>query len=394
MTNGWQTVPLRQVLKLDLTKVPLDAGTDYPMVGVYSFGRGLFLREPVSGNNTSYKFFYQLKAEHIVMSQLFGWEGALALSSEKFDGLFVSPQFPTFLCDESKLDREFLGWIMRRKSFWEDLGSRTKGMGDRRRTLNPEALFATEIPLPPLTEQRRIVAHIESLAARVNEAQDLREDAIAETNVLLHSIKSKVFETAGTTTVKDFADVQSGYAFKSEWFSATGIRLVRNVNIGHGEIRWNDTVRIPFERQNDFPAFELREGDILISLDRPLISSGLKAAKVRKQDLPSLLLQRVGRVIFKNGKVLPDYFYQWLNSPSFISSIDPGRSNGVPHISPKDVEKISFAPPPLDEQRRIVAYLDGLQVKVNALRELQVKGGEELSALMPSVLDRAFKGEL
>jgi hypothetical protein len=68
-----------------------------------------------------------------------------------------------------------------------------------------------------------------------------------------------------------------------------------------------------------------------------------------------------------------------------------------------------------DEQRRIVAYLDGLppslrfgdlrQAKVNALRGLQVKSGEELSppvhfgdgsqsALMPSVLDRAFKGEL
>ena len=48
----------------------------------------------------------------------------------------------------------------------------------------------------------------------------------------------------------------------------------------------------------------------------------------------------------------------------------------------------------LDEQRRIVAYLDGLQAKVNALREVQSASGEELSALMPSVLDRAFKGEL
>ncbi len=32
--------------------------------------------------------------------------------------------------------------------------------------------------------------------------------------------------------------------------------------------------------------------------------------------------------------------------------------------------------------------------KVNALRELQVKGGEELFALMASVLDKAFRGEL
>jgi type I restriction enzyme S subunit len=48
----------------------------------------------------------------------------------------------------------------------------------------------------------------------------------------------------------------------------------------------------------------------------------------------------------------------------------------------------------LDEQQRIVAYLDGLQVKVNALRESQSASGEELSALMPSVLDKSFKGEL
>ena len=48
----------------------------------------------------------------------------------------------------------------------------------------------------------------------------------------------------------------------------------------------------------------------------------------------------------------------------------------------------------VNKQRRIVAYLDGLQAKVNALRELQSTGGEELSALMPSILDKAFKGEL
>jgi hypothetical protein len=46
----------------------------------------------------------------------------------------------------------------------------------------------------------------------------------------------------------------------------------------------------------------------------------------------------------------------------------------------------------VNEQRRIIANLDGLQAKVNALRELQAESGKELSALMPSVLDRAFNG--
>jgi len=46
------------------------------------------------------------------------------------------------------------------------------------------------------------------------------------------------------------------------------------------------------------------------------------------------------------------------------------------------------------EHRRIVAYLDSVQARLVALRELQSATGEELSALLPSVLDKAFKGEL
>ena len=49
---------------------------------------------------------------------------------------------------------------------------------------------------------------------------------------------------------------------------------------------------------------------------------------------------------------------------------------------------------PLPEQRRIVAYLDDLQAKVDVLRRLQAETGAELDAIMPAVLDRAFKGEL
>lgn len=46
------------------------------------------------------------------------------------------------------------------------------------------------------------------------------------------------------------------------------------------------------------------------------------------------------------------------------------------------------------KQRCIVAYLDGLQRNVNLSRELQSKTQEELDALLPSMLDKAFKGEL
>ena len=46
------------------------------------------------------------------------------------------------------------------------------------------------------------------------------------------------------------------------------------------------------------------------------------------------------------------------------------------------------------EQWHIVAYFDSVQARLASLRELQSATGEELSALLQSVLDRAFTGEL
>jgi type I restriction enzyme S subunit len=48
----------------------------------------------------------------------------------------------------------------------------------------------------------------------------------------------------------------------------------------------------------------------------------------------------------------------------------------------------------VSEQRRIIAYLDNLQAKVDALKQLQAETTAELDAMLPSVLDRAFKGDL
>lgn len=149
--------------------------------------------------------------------------------------------------------------------------------------------------------------------------------------------------------VEDYLTIQNGYAFKSEWFVPNGVRLVRNVNIGHDELRWNDLACVSEVRVQEFARFELTEGDIIISLDRPLISTGLKVARLTKDDLPALLLQRVGRPQFKDNRVVPEYFFMWLNSPAFTDSIDPGKSNGVPHIAAKDIHSIRFAPPSTED---------------------------------------------
>ena len=66
----------------------------------------------------------------------------------------------------------------------------------------------------------------------------------------------------------------------------------------------------------------------------------------------------------------------------------------MPKISQPKLEALPIPVPPLAEQRRIVAELDALQVEVDALKRLQAETAKELDALLPAILDRAFKGEL
>jgi type I restriction enzyme S subunit len=168
------------------------------------------------------------------------------------------------------------------------------------------------------------------------------------------------------TKLGEVASLQNGYAFKSEWFSKSGTRLLRNANVGHGTLNWDEEVRLPESRVPEYERFRLREGDIVVSLDRPFIVTGTKVARVLASDLPALLLQRVGRFVLSSA-LHKNYLFLWINSPHFTEQIDPGRSNGVPHISSKQVEAAVLFIPPLVEQHRIVAKVDELMALCDRL---------------------------
>ena len=64
------------------------------------------------------------------------------------------------------------------------------------------------------------------------------------------------------------------------------------------------------------------------------------------------------------------------------------------NISKQKVSELLVPPHSLSEQRRIVAELDALQAEVDTLKRLQAETASQLDALLPSILDKAFKGEL
>ena len=94
--------------------------------------------------------------------------------------------------------------------------------------------------------------------------------------------------------------------------------------------------------------------------------------------------------------MLPDFLVFALNARGVREQIDElGQTTaGNIGINGGDVKSFIVAIPPITEQRRIVARLDALQEQLDALKGLQARTAAELDALLPAILDRAFRGEL
>ena len=296
---------------------------------------------------------------------------------------------------------------------------REQSRGSAQGVIGKSELGQVQIRLPPLAEQHRIVAKVDELMALCDRLEAEQTDAGAAharlVDTLLGTLTqstdaaelaanwqrlAKHFDTLFTTeasldalkqTILQLAvmgklvpqdpnqepvirrlgesvDFLNGYAFKSEWFVKSGVRLLRNANVAHGRCDWKDAAYLPQERQNEFKKFALEVGDLVLSLDRPIINTGLKIARITESDMPCLILQRVAKVSPFPGAVDMDYLYLWFNSPQFMGAINPGRSNGIPHISTKQVGDLPFVRYSLREQHRIVAKVDELMALVDRLK--------------------------
>ena len=92
----------------------------------------------------------------------------------------------------------------------------------------------------------------------------------------------------------------------------------------------------------------------------------------------------------------PDFLVVALNSRTVRAQIEElGKTTaGNIGVSGADAQSFIVPVPPLSDQRRIVAELDAPQAHVDALKRLQPETAAELDALLPAILDRAFKGGL
>ena len=166
-------------------------------------------------------------------------------------------------------------------------------------------------------------------------------------------------------------ELDTGFAFKSSGYtdSAEAVRLLRGDNIGQGQLRWDGARKWLRQMDDALADFELRENDLVLAMDRPWIAAGLKFARVRKGDLPALLVQRVARLRPKVG-VDEGYLHSVVASPDFTEHIQRiTTGTAVPHISGKQIKEFKFKLPDFGTQQALGKLLISLDDRITLLRE-------------------------
>ena len=189
VANGWKRVRLGQVMAQVSSPVTVDAITSYPNLGIYSFGRGLFQKEPISGSATSAPTLYRVHSGQFIYSRLFAFEGAYGVVTADFDGYFVSGEYPTFELDASEVIPEFLWAYFRSPTVWAQLASKSKGVGHRRQRVHAETVLAHSVMLPPLESQLQIRA----TEARVDQLRAPQRETAAQLDALLPAVLDRAF---------------------------------------------------------------------------------------------------------------------------------------------------------------------------------------------------------
>ena len=154
---------------------------------------GPFVRETRLGTEISASSLNKVKAGDFIYSRLFAWQGSFGVIPQQLDGAFVSGEFPLFEIDPAKVDARFLVYwfgLPESQTIVEaDCFGSTPGTRNRYKV---EYFLNLSVPLPPLDEQRQIVARIDRVAELIEEQRQVANAAETE----LHALLSKAFELA------------------------------------------------------------------------------------------------------------------------------------------------------------------------------------------------------
>lgn len=312
----------------------------------------------------------------IAYNKMRAWQGAVGVS--KYEGI-VSPAY-VVQRPRNDVAPQYLHYLLRTPAFAKEAERWSYGITSDMWSLRPEHFKMIYSCLPPVPEQVAIVRFLDYADRRIRRYIRAKQKLITlleeQKQAIIHRavtrgldpnvrLKRSGVEWLGdlpehweVTRLGRLIELMTGFPFKSNGFTrgAEDIRLLRGINISPGKIRWTDVVRWPRSERDEYSAFDLQVGDIVLGMDRPIVQSGTRVATVNEPDVPALLLQRVARIRPRH-ELQGEFLSLLLAGKSFADYLTPIFTGiSVPHLSPEQIKSFRLGLPTDDEQRQIARW--------------------------------------
>lgn len=271
--------------------------------------------------------------------------------------------------------------------------------------LSANTLRKTQIPLPPLAEQQRIVDRIESLFARLDEAKEKAQAVVDSFETRKAAILHKAF--TGKLTAKWREEHGVGMeSWEHHQFSDLCVIVRGGSPRPAGDPRYYDG-NIPFMKVADITR---NDSPYVSKVEYSIKEEGLK--KTRMVEANTLLLTNSGatlgvpaittiRTTFNDGIAafigldidsLLFYYYFWTSKTAFLRSINMGAAQ--PNLNTKLIGEVEIDVPQTAERVEIARVLNALLSKEQQAKEAAEAVLDQSDLMKKSILARAFRGEL
>ena len=384
MAGGFPIVPLGEVLSPVSRPESADPGITYRILGAHWYAKGLYIKHIKRGSEIQADKVYRVEHGDFVYNRLFAWKGSFAIATEENHGCYVSNEFPVFTINGDRAEGKYLWRYFSRASAWDEaLSLSSGGTPTSRNRLKEEKLLAMKIPLPSLDEQRRIVARIEELASKIEEACRLRRVAVEEAKAFasslhLHLAGERFLRLDAFLMLEEIReDVRPGQEYPQVGVKGFGKGLFEK-----GSVNGSQTTYKAFNR--------LYYGAVVLSQ----VKGWEGALAVCCSDLSGRYVSpeyRTFRCVSELAK--SEYLAVIFATPWFwtqLKNMTRGVGARRERIRPEQFLRIEIPMPTVEQQAWAMPVLASL----SDLGTLQAETAAELDALLPSVLDKAFKGTL
>jgi type I restriction enzyme S subunit len=301
--------------------------------------------------------------------------------------------------DRSKLIPEFLVYYIRSDAGFSQIMGKMTGAAIKRIIL--KTIKKSEIPLPPLPEQIRIVAILDEAFANISQAVANAEKNLANARELFDSYLNEVFTRKGEgweeTKLERLCSIKHGFAFKSEFFSDCGDYILLTPGSFYESGGYRERGEKTKYYTGEIPSdFILKKDDFLFAMTEQAIGL-LGSSMIVPESNLFLHNQRLGLVQLKRDVVWDnDFFHHQFNTSQFRNAVQATASGlKVRHTSPSKLGEITVSfPTDIQEQNKIASTLNQIKLEVKELEDIYRRKLAALAELKQALLQKAFTGEL